>query len=115
VQAPRDAREAVSTPAMPERDGDREHARPLLRRHSIECADQLREEILGIQFLDDQLQERARPAQVRTACREQAQRTRTHLRPPTFRIELLLGAERLFEVLIEVGDDGADLAHGSPP
>jgi len=44
---------------MAKRDRDREHARPLPRRHTIEIANELGEKIVGEQFLDDQLQERA--------------------------------------------------------
>jgi hypothetical protein len=43
---------------MAKRDRDREHARPAPRRHAIEIANELCEEIIG-EFLDDQLQERA--------------------------------------------------------
>lgn len=48
---------------MTQRDRDRENARPLSRRHAIEVADQLREEVIGVELLDDRLQERARPGE----------------------------------------------------
>ena len=44
---------------MAKRDRDREHARPVPQRYTIEIANELREEIVEEQFLDDQLQERA--------------------------------------------------------
>ena len=40
---------------MAERDGDRKHARPLPCGHTIELAHQLREEIVGVELLDDRL------------------------------------------------------------
>ena len=46
---------------MAKRDRDREHARPVPQRHTIEIANELREQIVGEEFVDDQLQERARP------------------------------------------------------
>ena len=57
MEAPCDASEPVAPPAMTECDGDRQHARPLPCGHTIEVAHQLREEVVGIEFLDDQLQE----------------------------------------------------------
>jgi hypothetical protein len=71
VEAPRDAGQPVTSPAVAERDGDREHPRPLPRRHAIEVANQLCEKVVGVQFLDDQFQERARPRQLRRARSEQ--------------------------------------------
>jgi len=41
---------------MAERDGDREYARPVPRRHAIEISNKLRKEIVGIQLLDERLQ-----------------------------------------------------------
>jgi hypothetical protein len=38
---------------MAERDGDRDHARPLPRRDPIEIANEFGEEVIGIQLLDD--------------------------------------------------------------
>jgi len=62
-------REPVSSPAMPERDGERDDLRPSTPRDAIEIANELREEVVRIQFADDQLQERARPRQLgRTRC-----------------------------------------------
>ena len=54
---------------MPERDGERDDLRPSTPRDAIEIANELREEVVRIQFADDQLQERARPRQLgRTRC-----------------------------------------------
>ena len=96
---------------MAERDGDREHGRPLPPWYAIEPADEFGEAIVGIPLLDDQLQERARPGERSRACRKQAQHARATLSPPAFGIELLFGPEGLFAV--DVGDVATDLAHGS--
>ena len=97
---------------MAKRDRDREHARPVPRRHTIEIANELREEIVGKQFLDDQLQERARPCQLRSACGEEPQRTRTKLLPPSLGVILLFRSGGFFEVAVDVDDRVTDLAHG---
>jgi hypothetical protein len=104
-------RELAVSPTASERDRDREHAGPVARRHAIEVADQFPEEIVGIQFLDNRLQEWARPSEPRRACREQPHRTRTKLRPPPLDIEPVLGPVGLFEVLVNVGDGVLDDTH----
>ena len=57
AEASGDPREPVTPPAMAERDGDRDHVRPLAPRDPIEIADEFGEQIVGIELLDDQLQE----------------------------------------------------------
>jgi hypothetical protein len=96
-----------------ERDGDREHARPLPRRHAIEIAHHLREEIVRIELLNDQLQERTRPGERRRASRKRADGARTKLLPPSVSLALLVGPCGFFQVLIEVDEGVTDLAHGS--
>src|SRR5258708_38885191 len=81
-------------------------------RHAIEVAHQLREAVVWIEFVDDELQERARPRQLRGACGEVPQRTRTKLLPPAVGAELLLGSGGFFEVAVDVDDRTADLTHG---
>ncbi len=98
---------------MAERDGDRKHARPLPCRHAIELAHQLREEIVGIELLDDQLQECARPSELRRASSERPDCARTKLVPPTIGFVLLLCPCGFFQETIDVDDDGTDLAHDS--
>src|SRR5436309_2911953 len=85
------AGESSAAPTVAKRDGDRDDARPMPRRNAIEAANQLREEIVGIQFLDDDLQERARPREIRRACSKCLHRARTNLVAPSLRIELLFG------------------------
>ena len=97
---------------MPERDGDCEHARPLPARHTIEIAHQLREAVVGIELLDDELHERTRPCELGRACGEVPQRTRTKLLPPAVGVELLFGSGGVFEVAIDVDDRTMDLTHG---
>jgi hypothetical protein len=60
-------RESVSSPAMSERDGERDDLRPAVPRDPIEIANELREEVVRVEFPDDQLQECARPRQRRRA------------------------------------------------
>jgi hypothetical protein len=98
---------------MAERDGDRDRVRPLAPWYAIEPADEFGEAIVGIQLLDDQLQERARPDKRSRTCCTQAQHARATLSLPAFGIERLCGPEGLFEVAVDVGDVATDLAHGS--
>jgi hypothetical protein len=97
---------------MPECDCDREDVRPLPRRHAIEMAHELGEEIVGEEFLDDQLHERARPREPRRARCELAHRTRTELVPPVFGVEVLFGSGGFFEIVVDVDYGTTDLAHG---
>jgi hypothetical protein len=87
---------------MPERDGERDHLRPAPWGNAIEIANQLREEVVRIEFMDDQLQECTRPLQLRRARCEQAQRAWTKLLPPPLGVELLLGSNGVFEESIDV-------------
>jgi hypothetical protein len=95
------------------RDGDRDHVRPLPPWVPIKPADEFGEQVVGIQLLDDQLQECARPRECPRACGEEPQHARTKLTPPSLGIELLFGPLALFQVVIDVGDEATDLAHGS--
>ena len=99
---------------MAQRDRDREHARPAPRRHAIEVAHELREEVVWVEFVDDQLQERARPGELRAARRERTHCTRTKVRPPPLGIELLFRPSGVFELTVDVDEDWTDLAHGCP-
>jgi len=68
---------------MPERDGERDDLRPTPSRDAIEIANELRKEVVRVEFPDDQLQECARPRERhRTRC-EQTKRAWTKLLPPT--------------------------------
>ena len=98
---------------MAKRDGDGEHARPLPCGYAIETAHQLREEIVGIKLLDDQLQECTRPCELRRASGERTDRARTKLLPPLIGLVLLLCPCGFFQETIDVDDGGTDLAHGS--
>ena len=98
---------------MAERDSDRKHARPLPCGHTIELAHQLGEEIVGIELLDDQLQECTRPGELRRASGERTDCARTKLLPPLIGLVLLLCPCGFFQETIDVDDDGMDLAHGS--
>ena len=63
-------REPVSSPAIPERDGERDDLRPTPSRDAIEIANELRKEVVRVEFPDDQLQECARPRERRRTRRE---------------------------------------------
>jgi hypothetical protein len=47
--------EPVFSPALPESDGERDHLRPAPPGNAIEIADQLGEEVVRVEFVDDQL------------------------------------------------------------
>jgi hypothetical protein len=87
--------------------------RPAARgRSAAESADEFGKEIVGIQLLDDQLQDCARPNELSRACCKQAQHARATLSPPAFGIGLLFGPVGLFEVAVDAGDVATDFAHG---
>jgi hypothetical protein len=96
---------------MPERDGERDHLWPAPPGNAIEVANQLGEEIVRIEFVDDQLEQSARPLQLRRARCQQAQRAWTKLLPPPLSVEFLLGSSGVFEESIDVERKIADLAH----
>jgi hypothetical protein len=98
---------------MTERDGDREHARPVPRRHAIQVAHQLREEVVGIELLDDHLQECTRPPELRRAYGKRSDCARPKLLPPSVGLVSLLCPCGLFQERIDVDDGVTDLAHGS--
>ena len=55
---------------MAESDGERDDLRPATPRDAIEIANELREEVVRVEFPDDQLQECARPRERRGTRRE---------------------------------------------
>ena len=96
---------------MPERDGERDDLRPAPRRDAIEIANELRKEVVRVEFPDDQLQECASPLKLRRACGKEPKRTWTKLLPPPLGVELLLGSSGVFEESIDVEGEIVDLAH----
>src|SRR5579864_2499227 len=92
-----EAREPLTSPAATQCDSDREQARPVPRRNAMEIADEVREESIGIQLLDDDLQERRRPPQRARGRRKAPHRTRTDLLAPSIGVELLFGSNGIFE------------------
>ena len=97
---------------MAKRDGDRDDVRPLPARYAIQIAHELREEVVGKQFRDDQLQERAGPREPRRACGEEPHHARTKLRPPPLGIELLFRSCGVFELTIDVEGQVTERTHG---
>jgi hypothetical protein len=96
---------------MPESDGKRGDLRPAAPRDAIEIANELRKEVVRVEFPDDQLQECARPRERRRTRCEQTKRAWTQLLPPPLCIELLLGSSGVFEESIDVEGEIVDLAH----
>ena len=103
--------EAVASPTVAKRDSDRENVRPLPPRHAIEVAYQLPEEVLWIEFLDDQFQESSRPGELRGTRSKQSHRTRANFFAPSFGVELLFRASSVFQQGVDIGLV-MDLAHG---
>jgi hypothetical protein len=97
VEALRYPRETVTSPAVAKRDRNREHVWPLAPRDAIDVAKQLRKEIVGIEFLDDQLQKGSRPGELRGARGEQPHRTRANFFAPALGVELLFRPNGVFQ------------------
>jgi hypothetical protein len=93
------------------RDGYGEDVRPVPPRYAIEIANQLGEQVVRIELLDDQLEERSRPRELRGACGEEPHRTRTKLLAPPLCVSLLFGSNRGFSKRVGIGFE-AELAHG---
>ena len=96
---------------MPERDGERDDLRPAAPRNAIEIANELRDEVVRVEFPDDQLQEGTRPLQLRRSRCEKPQRAWAKLLPPPLDVELLLGSSGVFEESIDVEREIVDLVH----
>ena len=111
MEALGDPRETVTSPAVTERNRDRNHIGPLPTWNAIEVANEVIEEVVGIQFFDDQLHQRARPGEPSGARRERTHCARTKLRPPPLGIELLFRPSGVFEESIDVERKIVDLAH----
>ena len=97
---------------MAQRNGDGEDLRPEPTWDTIEVADDLREEIVGIQLLDCGFQQCARPPELYRADGEVPDRPRTQLRPPPLGIELVLGSNGVFQVLVDVDREWTARVHG---
>jgi hypothetical protein len=111
MEALGDPLEAIASPTVAKRDGDRENARPIPPRHAIEVAYQLPEEVVGIEFRDDQFQESSRPCELRSTRGKQSYRTRAKFFAPSFDVELLFRANSVFQQGVDIGLV-MDLAHG---
>jgi hypothetical protein len=86
------------------RDRDRDDLWPASPWYAIEIAHQLREEVVGVQFLDEHLQERPRAVELRRASGKQPHGTGALLLPPPIGIELLLCPCCVFELTVDVRD-----------
>src|SRR5262249_24585062 len=78
---------------------------------AIQIANEFREEVVRVEFPDDQLQECARPSQLRRACRERAECVWTKFLPPPLGVEFLLSSSGVFEESVDVERKIVDLAH----
>jgi hypothetical protein len=112
VQSLRDPYELVATPAVTKGDSDRHDLRPAPQRHAIEIAHELREEIVRIQFFDEQLQQRSRAGELRRALCKRAHGAGSKLFPPPFRIELLFGSYGVLELTVDVVEQAIAFVHG---
>jgi hypothetical protein len=99
-------------PAVTKQERNRDSLRKPQRREAIGCADNLREEVVGLKFGEEQYHERARPHEMPRACGNKPHRTRTELAPPMLGIGLLLGARSFVELPHDGERNLAGLAHG---
>jgi hypothetical protein len=107
-----DSCESVTAPAVSKRESDCDHLRPTPQWDAIEIANQLREEIVWVQLLDEQLQQRTRAVKSRSARRKEPHCARPKLFPPSLRIELLLGPRGIFELPVDFAERLTAFAHG---
>ena len=112
MKLPGDPPETVTAPAVSKSDSDRDDLRPTPQRDAIEIANQLREQVVWVQLLDEQLQQRTRAVKSRRACREEPHRTRPKLFPPPLSVELLLRPSGIFELPVDVVERAIAFAHG---
>ena len=76
--------EAVATPAVAKRDRDRHDLWPTAQRELIEIAYELREQVVWVQLLDEQPQERARATEFRLLGSKGPHRLRAYAVAPPF-------------------------------
>jgi hypothetical protein len=112
AEPPGDPGEIGLAPAVTKQERNRDGLRKPRRREAIGCADDVREEIVGLEFGEEQRDERTRPREVPRACGNQPHRTRTQLAPPTLGIGVLCGARSLVELPRDGERQVAGFAHG---
>jgi hypothetical protein len=112
MQLRAESREAFAPPAVAKGDRDSQDLWPEPTRNAIEVPDDLRKEIVGIELLDRRLHQRTRPLERGRMCRELTHGTGAQLRPPPIGVKLLLGANGVFEVFVDVDRQRADRMHG---
>src|SRR5438128_1712647 len=81
-----DPREVDLAPAVTKQERNRDSLRKPRRRKAIGCADNLREKIVGLEFVEEHRHERTRPRKMPCASGDEPHRTRTELAPPALDI-----------------------------
>ena len=99
-------------PAVTKQERNRDGLRKLRRREAIGCADDLREEIVWLEFVEEHRDERTRPREMPRACGHQPHRTRTELAPPALGIGVLFRSGSVIELPSDVDQQLAGFAHG---
>jgi hypothetical protein len=107
-----DPGEIDPVPAVTKQERSRDSLRRPRRRDAIGRADDLRDEIVGLEFIEEQRHERTRPREMPRACGHQPHRTRTELAPPALGIGVLFGSRNLIELPSDVEQQLAGFAHG---
>jgi hypothetical protein len=107
-----DRGEAVAPPAVAQDERDRHDVWPLSPRHTIEIPHEVREEIVGMEFVHECGHECARPREPCCACGKQSHRTRAKPVAPPRRIELLFRSHGIFQLTVDVVYEVTELAHG---
>jgi hypothetical protein len=89
AKPPGDPGEIGLAPAVTKQERDRDGPRQLGRPEAMGRADDLVEEIVGVEFVEEQRDQRTRPRERPRACGHQPHRTRTELAPPVVCIRAL--------------------------
>ena len=99
-------------PAVTKQERNRNGLRKPGGLDAIGCADDRREEIVGLEFVKEQRHQRTRPREMPRACGHQPHRTRTELAPPVLGIGVLFGARSFVELPRDGEKHLAGFAHG---
>ena len=112
AEPPGDPGEIGLAPAVTKQERHRDGPRQLRGPEAMGRADDLVEEIVGVEFIEEHRDQGTRPREMLRACGHQPQRTRTELAPPALGVNALSYTRGLIELPHDREKRLAGRAHG---
>jgi len=112
AEPPGDPGEIGLAPAVTKQERNRDGLRKPRGPQAIGRADDLREEIVGVEFREEHRDQRTRPREMPRACGNEPHRTGTELTPPVLGIDEWCRAHSVAGLRRDVGTQLAGFAHG---